>query len=85
MNINIRITLFTLLCVFFSFFSPQNPVFAQNKGQLSGDLQFTAKFYERDSLRNAIGTPFYDYLFYGGEAWLTLNYAVKGFDMGIPF
>ncbi len=56
---------------------------AQEKGEFSGDLQMTARIFERDSARNAFNTPFYDYLFYGTEAWLNLRYRIKGFDMGV--
>ncbi|MBK8470996.1 MAG: hypothetical protein IPL33_01600 [Sphingobacteriales bacterium] len=36
----------------------------RERGNLSGDLQLVARFYEADSARQAVNTPFYDYLFY---------------------
>jgi hypothetical protein len=61
--------------------------FSQEKerGTLSGDLQLIGKFYEADSLRQAINTPFYDYLFYGADAFLNVRYGIAGFDAGIRF
>lgn len=58
---------------------------AQEKGQLSGNFQMNTRFYERDSTRGAYGTPFYEYLFYGADSWLNLNYRISGFDIGIRF
>ncbi|MGB0839978.1 MAG: DUF6029 family protein, partial [Chitinophagales bacterium] len=66
-----------------------NPLQAQNqsqdRGQLSGDLQINARFYDKDTIRGASGIPFYEYLKYGADSWLNLNYKVKGFDMGVRF
>lgn len=80
MKVNMLLTVFLLfLCL------TNVQLFAQKKGQFSGDLQMAAKFYERDSLRNAFGNPFYDDQFYGAEGWLQLNYKIAGFDMGLRF
>ncbi|OWY24370.1 hypothetical protein C7N43_23790 [Sphingobacteriales bacterium UPWRP_1] len=57
----------------------------RDRGQFSGDFQTNVRFYQRDSLRGAAGIPFYDYLLYGVDSWLTLNYRVAGFDMGMRF
>ena len=54
-------------------------------GQFSGDLQLVGKFYQADSARNAVGTPFYDYLHYSADAWLTLNYRTADMDIGVRF
>lgn len=72
----ICIFLYLQSCICFS-------VFAQEKGHFSGDLQLNAKFFQADSARAAINTPFYDYLFYGAESWLQLNYGIAGFNMGL--
>ncbi len=58
---------------------------AQDKGQFSGDLQTSARFYDRDSIRGAYNTPFYEYLKYGADSWLNLNYRISGFDVGLRF
>ncbi len=56
-----------------------------NGGRLSGDLNFNANFYDRDTLRGASGISFYDNLKSGAEGWLSLNYSNWGFDTGIRF
>lgn len=58
---------------------------AQDKGQISGDMQSIARFYDRDSIRGAYNTPFYEYLKYGADSWINVNYRIAGFDMGIRF
>ena len=67
------------------FFCTKNDLQAQDKAQFSGDLQLNTKYFDADSLRGAIGTPFYDYLFYSADAWLNLKYQYKGFDVGVRF
>lgn len=57
----------------------------RERGNLSGDLQLIARFYEADSARQAVNTPFYDYLFYGADAFLNVHYTIAGFDAGIRF
>lgn len=82
----IFILFFIVLC---SFLTTNTLLFAQNeskdKGQFSGDLQTNARFYERDSKRDADSLAVYDYLKYGVDSWFTLNYRVNGFDMGVRF
>lgn len=75
---------FTILFLL-SFTVSINTISAQNQGVLSGDLQLNTRFFESDSIRDAINTPFYDYLKYGAEAWLNLNYQVSGYNMGVRF
>ncbi len=70
-----------LLLILIFFISVPN-LYAQDKGFFSGDLQMNTRFFERDSARNAFNTPFYDYLFYGAEAWLSAKYRIKGFEVG---
>lgn len=57
----------------------------KDRGQFSGDFQTNVRFYQRDSLRGAAGIPFYDYLLYGVDSWLTLNYRIYGFELGMRF
>src|SRR5688572_10161821 len=76
-----KATLFSLvLCVATATTKAQ-----QLPGRLSGDLQLNANFFQRDSSIGAAGTPMYDNLLSGGEAWFTLNYSLLGFDAGIRF
>jgi hypothetical protein len=61
-------------------------LFSQNEGgQVSGNLETTAKFFLRDSLIGAANTPQYDRQLFGAETWLNLNYSNWGFDFGIRF
>ena len=69
----------TTYLVLFVLCATLTPLLAQNEGRLSGDLQLNARFFEPDSARNAANTPFYDYLFYGAESWLSLNYTKNDF------
>lgn len=87
----------TAFSLFVGFFSSL-PIFAQTsasnepasgngheRGRFSGDFQSNVRFYQRDSIRGAAGIPFYDNQLYGVDSWLTLNYRVAGFDMGMRF
>ena len=68
--------------VFWTCFS----VTAQNdRGVLSGNFQANANFFIEDTLIGATNTPQYDHQLYGADAWLNLNYAYKGFDLGVRF
>lgn len=60
-------------------------VFAQEKGVFSGAFETNANVFLRDSSINAINTPQYDNQFFGGEAWLNLNYKIQGFTIGTRF
>lgn len=73
------------LLLFLTTLVPFEKTIAQDKGDFSGNLQLIARFFEADSARGAINTPFYDYLFYGADAFLTLNYKIAGFDMGVRY
>lgn len=48
-------------------------------------MQLNANFFQRDSSIGAAGTPLYDNLLSGGEAWFTLNYTLPTFDAGVRF
>ncbi len=57
----------------------------QEKGVISGAFETNANVFLRDSAINAINTPQYDRQFFGGEAWLNLNYSIKDFTLGVRF
>lgn len=61
------------------------PLFGQSQGHLSGDVMMNLNIFERDTARGAANTPHYDNLMTGGEAWVTLNYALDDFDAGLRF
>ncbi len=52
-------------------------IFAQ--GTLSGDLMLNANFFQSDTAIGAGNNPLYDNYLSGGEAWLGVRYAYKGF------
>lgn len=58
----------------------------QNKfGTLTGDFETQNSFFIRDSIIGAANTPQYDRQKFGTNNWLTLNYNVMGFDIGVRF
>ncbi|HKK87563.1 MAG TPA: DUF6029 family protein, partial [Saprospiraceae bacterium] len=58
---------------------------AQEKGQLSGDLQFFGNLFLRDSAIGAFGFPQYEEQFVGSDVWLNLTYAYEGYELGLRF
>jgi len=61
---------------------------AQNNnkfGTLTGDFETQNNFFIRDSIIGAANTPQYDRQKFGTTNWLTLNYSIFGFDIGIRF
>ena len=59
---------------------------ANNKwGTLTGDFETLTNFFVRDSIIGAANTPQYDRQKFGTSNWLTLNYNVMGFDIGVRF
>ncbi len=72
---------FCLSCLFIA------KIFGQEEGggTLSGNLEATGNFFLRDSTIGAANTPQYDRQKYGADAWLTLNYQYRGFDLGLRF
>lgn len=70
-----------LLILLFSMSSLQN--FAQQSGQLSGNLQLNSYFFMKDSIIGASGTPLYEHFLSSDESWLNLNYSIMGFTAGI--
>lgn len=60
----------TLVLSFFILFC----VHIKAQSQFSGDLQVNSEFYQPDSVLGATGTPHYDNLKSGIDAWLQLNY-----------
>lgn len=61
------------------------PLSAQDQGVFSGNFESNINVFLRDSLIGANNTPQYDRQLTGGEAWLNLNYSVKGYNMGVRF
>ena len=57
----------------------------QEKGVFSGAFETNANVFIRDSSINTPNTPQYDRQFFGGEAWLNVNYAIQGFTLGARF
>jgi uncharacterized protein DUF6029 len=51
------------------------------QSSFSGSLQANTKFFMRDSLRGAYGTPQYDNLLVGTDIWITANY--NNMDWGL--
>jgi hypothetical protein len=58
---------------------------AEDKGKLSGALQYNQNFYQRDTVIGASGNPLYDKKLSGGEGWLNLQYAISGFTIQTRF
>lgn len=55
--------------------------FAQNSGNLSGNLMLNANFFQRDTAIGAAGNSLYDNLLSGGESWLSFRFTgFHGFD-----
>ncbi|MFI5170845.1 MAG: DUF6029 family protein [Chitinophagales bacterium] len=54
-------------------------IFAQSS--FSGDLQVNSEFYQRDSTIGATGTPHYDNLLSGGDAWLNTYFRNDQFGL----
>jgi len=73
---------FGLVIIFFGHYSLH---FAQEKGVFSGGFESNNNIFLRDSAINAINTPQYDRQIYGGESWLSLNYAIQGYTFGVRF
>jgi Family of unknown function (DUF6029) len=57
------------------------------QSSFSGSLEANTKFFMRDSLRGAYGTPQYDNLLVGTDVWLTANFNNRawGLQAGIRF
>ncbi len=75
-----KFVLFTLFCC--TLFLESN---AQDEGSFSGSLESNVNWFLRDTSIGASNTRQYDDQLSGGEAWLNLNYSVKGFDFGLRF
>ncbi|CAG0906241.1 unnamed protein product, partial [Cyprideis torosa] len=55
---------------------------AQDSGVFSGNFEANYNVFLEDSLIGATNTPQYDEQLTGGEAWLNLNYSIKGLNLG---
>lgn len=60
-------------------------LYSQEKGVFSGSLETNFNVFLRDSLIGAANTPQYDRQLTGGEAWLSLNYNIHDYRLGIRF
>ncbi|NND06284.1 MAG: hypothetical protein HKN87_07880 [Saprospiraceae bacterium] len=58
-------------------------VWSQDKGVFTGQLQLGANAFIKDERIGAANTPQYESEKFGADAWLDLNYKIKGFDFGI--
>ena len=54
-------------------------------GTLTGDFETQNSFFIRDSIIGAANTPQYDRQKFGTNNWMTLNYSIMGFDIGVRF
>ncbi|MBL0024799.1 MAG: hypothetical protein IPO98_07160 [Saprospiraceae bacterium] len=75
--------MYKFFIILFTFFTTR--AFNQDQGIISGAFETNANVFLRDSSINAINTPQYDRQFFGGEAWLNLNYSTKDFKIGTRF
>jgi len=57
----------------------------ENVGQWSGGFETNANVFLKDSSINAFGLPQYETQFFGGEAWLNLNYTINDLTAGVRF
>lgn len=62
-----------------------NYIYSQDKPILSGNIEANYNVFMRDSLIGAVNIPQYDRQLTGGEAWVNLNYAYQGFNLGLRF
>lgn len=67
-----------------------NLSYAQDTGSFSGSLELNGNFFIRDSTTSDTTSslsipPQTQNEFFGGEAWLNMNYNYKGFDFGLRF
>lgn len=69
------------LCISMSLHAQNN----NKMGTLTGDFETQNSFFIRDSIIGAANTPQYDRQKFGSNNWLTLNYSIMGFDIGIRF
>ena len=74
-------------CVFWILIATTTMLVGQeNKfGTLTGDFETQNSFFIRDSIIGAANTPQYDRQKFGTNNWMTLNYSVMGFDIGVRF
>lgn len=57
------------------------PLFVFSQGSITGSLETTTKWFMRDSLIDATGTPQYDNQLVGSYGWLTTNYTNREWDL----
>lgn len=59
--------------------------YSQTGAVINGNFETNVNVFLRDSSINALAQPQYQNQFYGGEAWLNINYSYKGFAAGIRY
>lgn len=57
------------------------PILTFSQGSITGSLQTTTKWFMRDSLIDATGTPQYDNQLVGSFGWLTTNYTNREWNL----
>jgi hypothetical protein len=67
------------------FFAQMATTEASAQGNLSGDFMMNYNFFMRDTSIRAGNNPLYDNYLSGGEGWLNLRYAYKGFTGIVRF
>ncbi len=80
----LRLLLLGLLLSAATLVQAQEPT-ANKLGTLTGDFETLTNFFIRDSIIGAANTPQYDRQKFGTSNWLTLNYNIMGFDIGVRF
>jgi hypothetical protein len=80
----LRLLLLGLLITSSVLLHAQDPT-ANKMGTLTGDFETLTNFFVRDSVIGAANTPQYDRQKFGTSNWLTLNYNIMGFDIGVRF
>lgn len=74
-----------MLCPFVVTINAQDEGNKNKFGTLTGDFETQNSFFIRDSVIGAANTPQYDRQKFGTNNWLTLNYSIMGFDIGVRF
>lgn len=86
MNIRLMMSVLVLFIAMTNYSIAQDESGNTNKfGTLTGDFETQNSFFIRDSVIGAANTPQYDRQKFGTNNWMTLNYSIMGFDIGIRF
>jgi len=85
MKLRITNALLIILFFFIQTVQGQDENNTNKFGTLTGDFETQNSFFIRDPVIGAANTPQYDRQKFGTNNWLTLNYNIMGFDIGIRF